>query len=477
MERDVSGNPVWTRVLGGENDDKGYGVAPLTNGSFVLTGGSLNATNSKYNSFVVKLDEEGTILCAKTLRTTIGNDIRSIAVAPDGGFFVSGTTGISGALARLSSECDLVWARVLRGLDEDNIYINDLVSTSDGGVVTVGIKAFTIPSEGFDGVVAKWDADGDPVWIKELKSPKENYLNAVAVSLQNIFAAGDYSDSLSLKILLMKLEENGALLWAMSIGGAEFSTDIPRNPDLLITSGGTLVVTGNIKSLDNSDEYSTLSSEWDLEGQLVGAKTLNGVGSSLQAALSTTPNGNIAMAGTNANFGGGLRTFLVQMTPSGDITDCSLPTISPIITNETNEVSFDNATGFSSQAWTALTVHNWTDFSIDDIDFVFSDLCLPSVNTGLITTGTGTTGLDTTGVGTTGSLTTGAATTGSVTTGNLTTGVDITGSTPLSSSSSEESETSSASSSRESGIFPFILGLSLGGAALVDAVGSRKRNG
>lgn len=160
--------------------------------------------------------------------------VGAIAVAPDGGLMLAGTSAgfqVDQAwlaegpfLARLSPEGHLQWARNFPGEGPFTVAAlavepssGEVVMAGDfGGRRDFGGGAHAVPVDRFGAFVARFTSAGVPRWSRRLGGPRGDVsVRAVAVGGQGeVVVAGGYSG-------------------AVNFGGATFATLLPRSPYVL----------------------------------------------------------------------------------------------------------------------------------------------------------------------------------------------------------------------------------------------------
>ncbi len=430
---------AWSKKLNYSNHDVGYDVKFLPDGSFLTAGFAYSAGIGGYDAFLVKWSAAGDILWKRLFGGLDEDWFADMVTTPQGDMALTGYTNSVGAgnydglLVKLrSDDGTVVWARTAGGPLSD--WFRALVLKSSGGFVCVG-QTVSFGAGNGDVFVASWTEDGFLEWARTFGG--NGYEVALGVdtdftgsmfilSTTNSFGAGEED------VLLLKVEPNGVLTFAKTIGGAGSDGGY----DLLLTPSGKIVVVGRTGSHGATTDAFLM--QLDSEGREEWAKRWTGAGFNNTFdgswGISLTPNGELAIGGSTYSLGGGQYDgFHAQLTATGDIPGCAyFQTITANVTDQTHMIS-SILLSLSGANWTNPTVQTWSNISVTDLTGLNqSILCLPPATTGVqttgaLTTGNPTTGVQTTGIATTGIQTTGVQTTGNPTTGNPTTGVQTTG--------------------------------------------------
>lgn len=186
---DTEGNNLWIRQTGSPSDDIAYAVAVDGKGDAYLAGcagGKLdgNTYAGAGDAFLIKYDSGGKKLWSRQLGTQLWDEAWGVAVDNEGNAYITGYTG------------------------------GRLDKPSGGGA--------------FDVFLAKYDANGSNLWIRQMGSVENDYAYAVAVDGKgNAYITG-YTDggldrlqnSGGSDIFLAGYSAKGKKLWVRQMGAA-----------------------------------------------------------------------------------------------------------------------------------------------------------------------------------------------------------------------------------------------------------------
>jgi hypothetical protein len=168
IRTDPSGNPRWTRNLGGYGSDGAWSVEQTSDGGFVLAGWTYSyGADAQGNAWLVKTDALGTMQWNQSfggIDADRGYEARQTA---DGGYIMAGYTGSFGAglydlyLVKTDGSGSAQWTRTFGGTGRD--YANDVVETSDGGYLAVGYT-LSYGAGGDDVYLVRTDGSGSLQW-------------------------------------------------------------------------------------------------------------------------------------------------------------------------------------------------------------------------------------------------------------------------------------------------------------------------
>ncbi len=269
----------WAKGIGGTGQDNGKGMVLDAIGNVYTTGfftdtvdfdpgvgvyklgaGPVGAT------FISKLDVNGNFVWAKSFNeviTTGGGNSYGFAIAIDGsgniyttgqfygtvdfdpGVGVNVLNGIDDIfVSKLDANGNFIWAKNVGGAGSDSgssIKVDAFGNVCVGGYFTntvdfdPGASVTNLSSTSRDIFILKLDANGNFIWVKQIGGSSTDDLNALSVDAAgNIFATGTFnsicdfdpsattfnlSSNGARDVFISKLDNNGSLVWAKSIGG------------------------------------------------------------------------------------------------------------------------------------------------------------------------------------------------------------------------------------------------------------------
>ncbi len=164
IKLDSNGNLQWTRTIGGNNTDWGADAVQADDGGYVITGVTSSFGQGTYDVYILKLDSSGNLLWTRTIGGT--NDDRSYAIAKtnEGKYIITGYTKSFGQgnediyLIKLDNNGNINWRRTIGRAQKEWGF--SIVQTPDGGYAIAG----TIDTTGqatLDFYILKLDAHGN----------------------------------------------------------------------------------------------------------------------------------------------------------------------------------------------------------------------------------------------------------------------------------------------------------------------------
>lgn len=215
---DARGICVWARSPGGR------AVALDPAGNVIVSGeyfgtvnfGSTNATSvGGFDAFVVKYNNNGTLLWSRQFGAAQDDHGSRVATDAAGNIYLAGdfqltvafgTNSLTSAggsdlyLVKLSPAGTVLWAQRAGGTGNDSqarVAVdasgNPVLSGAFQGTASFGTNVLT-SAGGNDGFVAKYDPNGNVLWVQSVGGSGNDQANEITVdSASNIFVAGEFS--------------------------------------------------------------------------------------------------------------------------------------------------------------------------------------------------------------------------------------------------------------------------------------------
>jgi len=164
IKLDSSGFLKWSRTVGGVGDDLGYSIIQNKKSDYVIAGISGSYSNNVYDVFVIDVDTSCTIKWTRTIGHIVASEGQSIVECKDGGYAIAGNCydsilhGSDVYIVRLDSLGNLKWTNSTGGTSDDYSY--SIVQTKDNGFFVTGYTGSY--GSGIDDVyVVKFDSNGN----------------------------------------------------------------------------------------------------------------------------------------------------------------------------------------------------------------------------------------------------------------------------------------------------------------------------
>jgi len=160
-----TGDTLWTKKFGSLATDNIENILRLSDGSFILTGGTDDPVGFGGNDgILVKVDSSGNTLWSKIYGGNSQDDFHQVYRTTDNGYILSGTSRSSGLLepnmwlVKTDENGDSLWSQTYGGDNHDHGY--GAVQTLDGGYIFVGYSS-SFGFNGEDAYIVKTDSLGN----------------------------------------------------------------------------------------------------------------------------------------------------------------------------------------------------------------------------------------------------------------------------------------------------------------------------
>ncbi len=317
IKLDGSGNLQWTKAIGGTNNDLGYSVIQTSDGGFAIAGYSSSFGQGGNDLYVLKLDGLGNLLWSRTIGGVNDDFGYAIIETSDGGLAIAGQTQSFGQgnvdvyVVKLDGSGNLQWSRTIGGVNNDEG--SSIIETSDNGFLIVG-QTQSFGQGGWDVYAIKLDASGTLQWTTTVGGANDDMGYAVIQTTSGDYVIVGKTSSFGQggwDVYIIKLDQTGALQWTRSVGGANDD----RGFSVYETSDQGLIIVGKSQSFGQGG-YDVYVVKIDGNGNLVscpsGCQTSSGGIASTGGV--TSAGGQVASGGTTATGGtistGGILTNL-----------------------------------------------------------------------------------------------------------------------------------------------------------------------
>lgn len=338
LKFDAHDNLEWQKTYGGSNDEKGYKIIQTQEGGFAVIGyskssdGDLTINEGFEDVWVLKLNALGSIEW-KTNTGFSGSDKGfSIIQTSDGGYFLgavldvtaSGGLGNSKTLNRhaggdfwgvkISNSGTIEWRKYFGGTNTETCY--DVIEVVDGYLLIGSSDSLDVDIKNnkgsYDFWVVKIDENGTLVWEKSFggKEIDESYQIIKTIGNNFLIIGETRSSDQDISnqnggadVWVLKIDSNGEILWEKTYGGSSFD----GAKAITSTNDGNYLIAGNTRSVDNDVTSNNGENDiWVLKispsGNLIWQKTIGGSGIDLANDIVELNDNSILVVGeSNSN--------------------------------------------------------------------------------------------------------------------------------------------------------------------------------
>jgi len=207
----------WWNSYGGANDDRARSIQQTSDGGFIVAGETNSFGVGDLDIWVLKLNASGTVQWQKTYGGTKDDAAYSVQQISDGGYIVAGGTTPDASilndvfLLRLDTSGAVVWQNTYGGDNDDVGY--SVQQTSDGGYIVAG-KTSSFRNIFGDIWVLKIKSNGDIDWQKTYGGNDSNSAVAIRQAADGRYVvAGEtaYFGAGDADVCVLKLEPTGEI--------------------------------------------------------------------------------------------------------------------------------------------------------------------------------------------------------------------------------------------------------------------------
>lgn len=272
---------LWSKTYGGSGDDRGRDVIETQDGGFAILGysdsndGDVTENNGSRDFWLAKTDAEGNLSWQKSFGFSGADEGTTLIETSDNHFLISGVLDVtaSGGLGnsgknfnrhaggdywaiKVSDAGTMVWSRYYGGSFTDTP--RGIVETTTNQFLFAGASDsddvdITNNKGSYDFWIVKSDENGDMISENSFGGSEIDEARGIIASGDgNYIVVGDTRSSEQdvtankggADLWLIKISENGTLLWNQSIGGSSFDVARSINP----TNDSGFVIAGSSRS-------------------------------------------------------------------------------------------------------------------------------------------------------------------------------------------------------------------------------------
>jgi hypothetical protein len=309
-------NYEWSMALGGTNNDWGYSIKQTFDKGYIIAASSNSYGNGGYDAVLMKRDSLGNYVWRKAYGGLDWDFAYSVVQTYDSGYVFCGetynnTNGFSDVyIVKTNPLGDTLWTRTFGGTLIDKG--NSVIETSDSNIVVAGITNTLLDSTEI--YVIKLSASGTLIWDSIYGNSLYENANAIIETVNGDYVitgtTSSFSPSVDNDFYLIRIDNNGILVWANSFGNPGVPED-DEAFDVYEEANGDLINVGATSAAGGGLEDATLFyinsfGNWGGIGPTFGGSNNEGLKS-----FTVGTNGDYCMAGYTTSFGNGIEDVLI----------------------------------------------------------------------------------------------------------------------------------------------------------------------
>jgi hypothetical protein len=308
---------IWERTFGGAGDNRAFCIVKSGDGGFLVVGSSSSFDSGKTYAWIVRIDQDGEMLWNRTYEEGDGSEFR-FALKTDDGFLLIGNTFLSsgnedGWIVKIDDQGNVLWNLTLRSGTTGKLFSATAISD---GFILVGLTYPLGTNDSYAWVV-KINASGKVLWNRTYGGNGDNAFRSVVATSEGDCVCAGYTNSIGdgdYKVWLVKIDENGTLLWSDTYGGA--GSDLGYS--LTMAEDG-YVIAGETHSFGNGDGKAFVV-RTDLNGKLIWQRAYGGQKFDSVDSIIPASSGGYVVAGFTFSFGQGQRNiWIFSIDDSGNV--------------------------------------------------------------------------------------------------------------------------------------------------------------
>ncbi|MCD4746221.1 MAG: hypothetical protein K8R58_07970, partial [Bacteroidales bacterium] len=259
---DNNGNLLWSKTYGGSDWEQPRGRAVETaNGDFIIISTTLSFGAGAKDIHFLRISSSGDMLLTKTYGGGNNDWVHDFIPMDNGDIIIGGrinhtSNGSFGGLLRIDETGNVLWAKSYNTSGFCKFY--RLKESDNGNIIAVG-RIDSYGAGNADLYVITTDQNGELLWAKTYGGNSYEFANGVDITSNQKIIFSGYTESFGFggrDIFLIKIDNNGNFTWGKIYGGIENDYTI-CGADLLNYNNSAYYINGMTTSfgMGNKDMY------------------------------------------------------------------------------------------------------------------------------------------------------------------------------------------------------------------------------
>jgi len=318
------GEVIWAKTYGDTGDETNWDLMVTQNGNIVGVGYS--AGISTYEAGIItRTDSAGNVLWSRGIGSTLGNvNFYRVIETSGGDLLAAGLTSRYGqddmVLCRFTSAGTLLWSHIYKSAQDDEVV--GLIETPQGHFLLAGMTNDATGAGSSDFAVLKTTATGTVIWKKRYGGTGGDRLNSV-MQIGNAYYFTGWTSTGGIgnyDAVVMKTDTAGSLLWIKGYGTLQAERAFNMLYDTLQNS---LMIAGYTDYSDSTtNNRNTFLMQVDMSGTMNWARSYGGSGTDGHWPTGLAQNGDagfyvLGCTNTSTFSPGNYSLYLIKTDPDG----------------------------------------------------------------------------------------------------------------------------------------------------------------
>ena len=206
------------------------------------------------------------------------------------------------------------WSKAFGGLNNDEGWAID--RTLDGGFILAGYTTSFSSNNWSDIYIIKTDANGEVIWTKTMGDTLDEYASDIKQLQDGNFIIAGYGRINSpnhYDAFLIKIDQNGNVIWRKSYGGYNFDQFVAID----VVNDGYVAI-GNTKSISPMSNSELWIYKTDFDGNIIWQRTYNFGEFSEGASIKQLYDGGFVAVGSTYKSNSGYDIYVVRCDDNGN---------------------------------------------------------------------------------------------------------------------------------------------------------------
>jgi len=221
------------RIYGGNRDDYGFYLAPTPDSGYMIAGRTASFGNGRNDGLFMRVNRKGNVIWSKAIGGSQDDYFQTVVKTSDNGFIACGQTKSygnaagDGWLVKIDGSGNVQWAKKYGDGNVNGDIAFDVIELSEGGYVFCGTHRYAPGTA--QGLVVRTDNQGNVIWSRQYGNSGSDQLWAITEDGNSIVVAGFYQAASFYDSYVMKLDKtSGNVQWIRGYDGENRSTQFYR---------------------------------------------------------------------------------------------------------------------------------------------------------------------------------------------------------------------------------------------------------